>query len=80
MRIIKCPLCNTDMEIMIVKEVEIDKCPKCESVFLDKGELEQLAELDKNATIKAFELGEPKAVSLLEVLAGKRNITDMTVF
>ena len=68
------------MQIMIVKEVEIDKCPKCESVFLDKGELEQLAELDKNSRKKAFDSGEPKAVSLLEVLAGKRNVTDMTVF
>ena len=50
MRIVKCPICNIDMKTIMVKEVEIDKCPKCEGVWLDKGELDDLAEKESKTT------------------------------
>ena len=71
MRIVKCPLCNVDMKILMVKDVEIDKCPDCEGVWLDKGELEELAEKDRNATEEAAKTGDAGPVTLLELLAGK---------
>ena len=44
----KCPNCN---EILVMAErqgVEIDYCPKCRGVWLDKGELDKI--IEKSAT------------------------------
>ncbi len=46
----KCPVCKKDMIILELNEVEIDYCLSCKGIWLDKGELELLAE-DKNQTI-----------------------------
>ncbi len=40
----KCPRCQTDMLLAIRSEVEIDHCPQCEGIWLDRGELEKLIE------------------------------------
>jgi|APSaa5957512622_1039677.scaffolds.fasta_scaffold474814_1 uncharacterized protein len=42
----KCPNCETeDLSISERKNVEIDFCPKCRGVWLDKGELDKIIEL-----------------------------------
>ena len=42
----KCPTCETiDLSISERKNVEIDFCPKCRGVWLDKGELDKIIEL-----------------------------------
>ena len=33
-----CPRCNVELDPITYKGVTIDKCPKCEGVWLDKGE------------------------------------------
>ena len=71
MRIVECHFCNVDMKILMVKDVEIDKCPKCEGVWLDKGELEELAEKERDLTREAVRTGNVEPVTLLEILAGK---------
>ena len=38
----KCPICNVDLLMMDKQGVEIDYCPKCRGVWLDRGELEKL--------------------------------------
>jgi len=46
----KCPNCN---EILLMTErhqVEIDYCPNCRGVWLDKGELDKLMEYASNQT------------------------------
>ncbi len=38
----KCPKCGSDLQHVNIEEMKIDKCPLCEGVFLDRGELEEL--------------------------------------
>jgi Zn-finger nucleic acid-binding protein len=41
----KCPLCGeTDLVRAERQGVEIDRCPKCRGVWLDRGELDQIIE------------------------------------
>ncbi|MBN8554289.1 MAG: zf-TFIIB domain-containing protein [Deltaproteobacteria bacterium] len=41
----RCPLCvETTLEMSMRQEIEIDYCPKCRGVWLDRGELEKLIE------------------------------------
>jgi Zn-finger nucleic acid-binding protein len=40
----KCPKCNIDLNITITSGVEIDFCPGCRGVWLDRGELEKIIE------------------------------------
>ncbi|MEI6127518.1 MAG: zf-TFIIB domain-containing protein [Pseudomonadota bacterium] len=41
----KCPICNVDLQLSERQTVEIDYCPKCRGVWLDRGELDKLIEL-----------------------------------
>jgi len=41
-RKLKCPACGGEMEIRLIGKVEIDQCPACEGIFLDRGELAKL--------------------------------------
>lgn len=38
-----CPACKEDMLILEFRDVEIDFCARCHGVWLDEGELSQLA-------------------------------------
>jgi uncharacterized protein len=39
----KCPVCPATELLMTVREgIEIDYCPKCRGVWLDRGELDQI--------------------------------------
>jgi uncharacterized protein len=40
----KCPLCNLDLMIADRQGIEIDYCPKCRGVWLDRGELDKVLE------------------------------------
>ncbi|MBI5732468.1 zf-TFIIB domain-containing protein [Candidatus Jorgensenbacteria bacterium] len=40
----KCPADGTTMDKEVVEELIIDRCPKCDSVWLDKGELEKIVD------------------------------------
>lgn len=39
-----CPVCNVDLQRAQRQGVEIDYCPQCRGVWLDRGELEKLIE------------------------------------
>ncbi len=43
-----CANCGFDMHPIVYKGVTIDQCPNCSGVFLDPGELEQLAGEDES--------------------------------
>ena len=38
----KCPVCEIEMRIADRDGVEIDYCPQCRGVWLDRGELEKI--------------------------------------
>lgn len=40
----KCPNCNTTLMISDKQGVEIDYCPNCRGIWLDRGELEKIME------------------------------------
>jgi hypothetical protein len=40
----KCPACNVEMNLTERQEVEIDFCPQCRGVWLDRGELDKIIE------------------------------------
>jgi len=42
-----CPVCNVDLAISERQEIEIDYCPKCRGIWLDRGELDKM--LERNA-------------------------------
>ncbi len=39
-----CPICKVDLLITDRSGIEIDYCPKCRGVWLDRGELDKLIE------------------------------------
>lgn len=40
----KCPACNTELRMTERQSVEIDYCPACRGIWLDRGELDKLLE------------------------------------
>jgi len=38
-----CAKCGFEMHPVVFKGITIEKCPNCHGIFLDNGELEQLA-------------------------------------
>lgn len=47
MPLILCPNCNTEMKEITRNDVQIDMCPSCRGVWLDRGELEKLLDAVK---------------------------------
>ena len=49
----KCPVCGDADLVMADKQgVEIDYCPKCRGIWLDRGELDKLIERAINADLQ----------------------------
>lgn len=40
----KCPIDNVDLQMTDRQGVEIDYCPQCRGVWLDRGELDKIIE------------------------------------
>jgi Zn-finger nucleic acid-binding protein len=40
----KCPVCNVELKIADRQGVEIDYCPQCRGVWLDRGEIDKIIE------------------------------------
>lgn len=40
----KCPICNVNLVITDRNGVEIDYCPQCRGIWLDRGELDKIIE------------------------------------
>ena len=47
----KCPVCNETLTMSERQGVEIDFCPKCRGVWLDRGELDKI--LAREAALEA---------------------------
>lgn len=48
----KCPKCRkVEMNQETFEGVEIDRCPACKGIFLDKGELTKLVKSDQGNTV-----------------------------
>ena len=40
----KCPKCDVDLLISDRQGIEVDFCPRCRGVWLDRGELDKITE------------------------------------
>ncbi|MBW1777927.1 MAG: zf-TFIIB domain-containing protein [Deltaproteobacteria bacterium] len=40
----QCPLCTIELNMTSRQGIEIDYCPKCRGIWLDRGELDKLAD------------------------------------
>ncbi|TAL36246.1 MAG: recombination protein RecR [Phenylobacterium sp.] len=49
-----CPACRVDLVMTDRQGIEIDYCPKCRGVWLDRGELDKI--IERSA---AYEAGSP---------------------
>ncbi len=47
-----CPNCNSQMIVLELNQIEIDYCTSCESIWLDKGEIELLLSESANRGVK----------------------------
>jgi len=47
----KCPTDGTDLQMTERQGIEIDYCPKCRGVWLDRGELDKI--IERSATYEA---------------------------
>ncbi len=45
-----CPSCNTELKMSERAGIEIDYCPKCRGVWLDRGELDKIIEKSSSET------------------------------
>lgn len=50
----KCPKCGMDLIEIDYKTIKIDKCSACEGVWLDAGEMDEVAKMDKGGLDKLF--------------------------
>jgi uncharacterized protein len=42
---LQCPNCSAQMQMMQKYEVDIDYCPQCKGVWLDRGEIDKIANI-----------------------------------
>lgn len=49
-----CPKCGMDLIEIDYKNIKVDKCSKCEGIWLDAGELEAISKLEKTGLDKLF--------------------------
>lgn len=54
----KCPHCNINLLLSEKQGVEIDYCPDCRGVWLDRGELEKIVERS-NQSFGSFSTKQP---------------------
>ena len=50
----RCPKCGMELGEVDYKGIHIDKCFQCEGIWLDAGELELVAKLEKGTLDKLF--------------------------
>jgi uncharacterized protein len=53
----KCPTCNIDLVMSERSGIEIDYCPQCRGVWLDRGELDKIIERNAQASMSPVETG-----------------------
>lgn len=50
----RCPKCGMELIEIDYKDIKIDKCSECEGIWLDAGEMEAVATMEKSGMDKFF--------------------------
>lgn len=56
-----CPACKVDLAMTKRQYIEIDYCPKCRGVWLDRGELDKIVERSQGQPREQPVPGQPYA-------------------
>lgn len=62
-KIMKCPICNIDLIMTERQNVEIDYCPQCRGIWLDRGELDKIIERSSNQAATPVQPVQPQMPS-----------------
>lgn len=54
LHLMKCPKCGMDLIEIDYRHIKIDKCSSCDGIWLDAGELDTVAQLEKSGLDKLF--------------------------
>lgn len=54
----KCPKCGMDLIEIDYKHIKMDKCSHCSGIWLDAGEMEQVAKMDKMGLDRIFSVSK----------------------
>lgn len=58
----QCPVCTQTQLLMSERQgIEIDYCPQCRGVWLDRGELDKLIERSTSSTDMTKDFGRPSS-------------------
>ena len=69
-----CPACGVSLDISDRQGVEIDHCPSCRGVWLDRGELDKIIELT------TLDIGPERAFSARKPNRRGGNLKDLFDF
>jgi hypothetical protein len=65
----KCPICaETDLVMTERQGVEIDYCPKCRGVWLDRGELDKI--IERSISVPQGQTTQPPSMPISQVQPG----------
>jgi uncharacterized protein len=53
-----CPNCNVQLVMSERQGIEIDYCPQCRGIWLDRGELDKIIERSGNEQQSSFPTGQ----------------------
>ncbi len=56
----KCPLCAVDLVMADRQGIEIDYCPKCRGIWLDRGEIDKIIERSQALEARAVQSPMPE--------------------
>ena len=57
-----CPSCKVDLVMTERQNIEIDYCPKCRGVWLDRGELDKIIEKSVREAEPAAPVAQPSPI------------------
>jgi len=57
----KCPKCGMNLVEIEYRSIKVDRCSACEGVWLDKGELKAVADLDRLLLDKLYSVFRTEA-------------------
>lgn len=61
-----CPICNVSLVMSDRQGIEIDYCPQCRGVWLDRGELDKIIERSASAAAPLASVQPPPSVAAQE--------------
>ena len=59
----RCPKCGDRLSTRMIHDVEIDECPSCQGMWLDKGEFEDMSKQKGSTWMRQFLDGMSHALS-----------------